>query len=138
MRAFIDTNILLDFLCRRDGYYEDARDLFALGYTHKIDLSILALSVVNAIYIGRKYGSVTLRYSLKKILEFVTVIDLTGSTTKRALDTEWKDYEDSVQYLSALTYHADCIVTRNKKDFSQADIPVFTPTELLLQLNLRD
>lgn len=136
MNVFIDTNILLDFLCRREGLYEEAKDLFTLGYTNKIDLSILSLSVVNAIYIGRKYGSVALRSNLRKVLDFMIVIDLTGSITKKALDTEWKDYEDTVQHLSALACYADCIVTRNKKDFSQSALPVYTPTEFLLQFEL--
>ena len=41
----------------------------------------------------------------------------------------WKDYEDATQYRSAIDEQADCIVTRNKKDFKASTIEVLTPAE---------
>ena len=51
------------------------------------------------------------------------------------LSSDWKDYEDATQNATALRAEADCIVTRNKKDFSNSPLPVYTPAELLDILN---
>ena len=51
-----------------------------------------------------------------------------------ALASSFEDYEDALQYYSALTRNVDVIVTRNKKDFTSANIPVLLPKELLEQL----
>ena len=49
----------------------------------------------------------------------------------KVLVCEWKDYEDAVQYMSAIKENADCIVIRNKKDFGKSVIPVYTIEELM-------
>ena len=67
---------------------------------------------------------------IKSILSFVTVCDLQADVVIKSLDSDWKDYEDSVQSISALNTFADCIVTRNKKDYRKSVIPVYTIDEL--------
>ena len=90
-----------------------------------------SLSVVNAIYVGKKYELSVVKRRIKSILSFVSVCDLTAKVVTKALDEEWKDYEDSVQNLSAVEVFADCIVTRNKKDFQNSSIPVYTVEEFM-------
>ena len=68
---------------------------------------------------------------IKSILSFVSVCDLQADVVIKSLDSDWKDYEDSVQSMTALEIIADCIVTRNKKDFSKSLIPVYTIDELI-------
>ena len=67
---------------------------------------------------------------IKSILSFVSVCDLQADVVIKSLDSDWKDYEDSVQSISALNTFADCIVTRNKKDYRKSVIPVYTIDEL--------
>ena len=55
--------------------------------------------------------------------------------SQEMLSSDWKDYEDATQYATALKIEADCIVTRNKKDFSKSSLPVYTPGELFDILN---
>ena len=55
MKVYLDTNILIDFVCKRVPFYEDAKRLFALGSIGQFDLVTSSLSIVNTIYIGRKY-----------------------------------------------------------------------------------
>lgn len=43
----------------------------------------------------------------------------------------FKDFEDAMQYHTAMADNADCIVTRNKKDFTGTEIPVMEPQEFL-------
>ena len=131
MTFFVDTNILIDLLCERESFVQSARMLFAYGYSGRLTLVLSSLSLVNAVYIARKYGYVDVRERLDDITEFVEVVDLRKEVAKRALTCEWKDYEDAVQYMSAIKENADCIVTRNKKDFGKSVIPVYTIEELM-------
>ena len=131
MTVFVDTNILIDLLCERESFVQSARMLFAYGYSGRLTLVLSSLSLVNAVYIARKYGYVDVRERLDDITEFVEVVDLRKEVAKRALTCEWKDYEDAVQYMSAIKENADCIVTRNKKDFRKSVISVYTIEELM-------
>lgn len=134
MTVFVDTNVLIDFVCKRDNFYDNAKKLFALGYIGELELGMSSLSIINAMYIGRKYGVEPMKERLKSILMFVKVYDIEAHVVVEALDSSWKDYEDAVQFQSAVSIYADCIVTRNKKDFTESDIPVYTVDELLESL----
>ena len=46
-----------------------------------------------------------------------------------ALKLKSRDFEDALQYFSAKEAGADCIITRNKKDFYFSDIFVLEPIE---------
>lgn len=131
MKVFLDTNILIDFVCKRQPFYNDAKRVFALGNIGQIDILLSALSIVNTMYIGKKYELVVVRQRIKSILPFVSVMDLPSAIVIMALDSDWKDYEDYVQNQSALESYADCIITRNKKDFKQSSVPVYTVEEFM-------
>ena len=131
MKVYLDTNILIDFVCKRVPFYEGAKRLFALGSIGQFDLVTSSLSIVNTIYIGRKYELPIVKQRIKSILSFISVCDLQADVVIKSLDSDWKDYEDSVQSMTALEIFADCIVTRNKKDFRKSTIPVYTIEELM-------
>ena len=104
---------------------------FCTWQYRSIDIVISSLSVVNAIYIGRKYDLPVVKQRIKSILPFISVYDLQADVVIKALDAERKDYEDSVQSMSAVDSSADCILTRNKKDFQKSSIPVFSIEEFM-------
>ena len=131
MKVYLDTNILIDFVCKRVPFYEGAKRLFALGSIGQFDLVTSSLSIVNTIYIGRKYELPIVKQRTKSILSFVTVCDLQADVVIKSLDSDWQDCEDSVQSMTAMDTFADCIVTRNKKDFRKSVIPVYTIDELM-------
>ena len=116
---------------KRVPFYEDAKRLFALGSIGQFDLVTSSLSIVNTIYIGRKYELPIVKQRIKSILSFVTVCDLQADVVIKSLDSDWQDYEDSEQSMTAMDTFADCIVTRNKKDFRKSVIPVYTIEELM-------
>ena len=90
------------------------------------------MSVANIAYVARKNFSREILYDiitdLRKVISFTNVDDL---TIQRALILRANDFEDAIQYFSALQAGADCIVTRNVKDFSFSDIEVITPSDFL-------
>ncbi len=134
MNIFIDSNILFDFVFRRQGFYEEAFNIFALAENKANRLFVSALSIVNGVYIAKRYNLSldAIKKSFKDITSFVNVVDLKGQTVTDCLAMDWKDYEDSTQYITALSVNAEVIVTRNKKDFLKSTIPVKLPSELFI------
>ena len=133
MKVLVDTNVLLDFLCKRIPFCADAESVFMAGLKHKIELYICGISFVNAIYTARKYGvdkSACIN-SLKGLLTFCEVSDISKDIIQNSLNSNWKDLEDAVQYYSGLSSGIDCVVTRDSKGFLLSGVCVYTPRELL-------
>ncbi|MBQ3741357.1 MAG: PIN domain-containing protein [Prevotella sp.] len=135
MRAYVDTNILVDLVLSRQEFLPNAQRVFALGYAGEAQLVVSALSFVNTVYLGRKYKFPMddVISKLCMISDFVDVADLSGQNVVDMLTSGWRDYEDATQHRSAIDEQADCIVTRNKKDFRASTLPVFTPEEFFLR-----
>lgn len=133
MKVFVDTDVLVDFVCRRENHYDDAKSLFALGYAGTFSLMVSAISIAQAVNIAQKYGYTDIRNSLFKLTNFVTIVELKPRSVVWALTSRWTDYEDAVQYNCAQVAEADCIVTRRKDSFAQSAIPVLSVSELLSQ-----
>jgi predicted nucleic acid-binding protein len=131
MRAYVDTNILVDLVLSRQEFLPNAQRVFAIGYAGEVQLVVSALSFVNTVYLGRKYKYPMddVLSKLRMIADFVDVADLSGQNVVDMLNSGWRDYEDATQHRSAIDEQADCIVTRNKKDFKASTLPVLTPLE---------
>lgn len=136
MKVFLDANVLYDALFAREPFAESAWKIMGLATQGKVQLVTSTLTVVNAVYIAKKYdiplGDV--KNSLSQMHGFITFADITEGNVAEQLEGGWKDFEDAVQHCCALESFADSIVTRNKKDFSQSLIPVESPEELLGKL----
>ena len=132
-RLFIDTNVLVDLVCRREPFFQETKRLFALAYSNRICIGISALSYINTVYIAKKYGYSAKEVidNLNKIASFTTITHLEEITIKDAMNCGWNDFEDAVQYHSSVPFAANYIITRNPKDFSKSNIPVYTPTDFL-------
>ena len=137
MRAYVDTNILVDLVLSRQEFLPDAQRVFAIGYAGEAQLVVSALSFVNTVYLGRKYKFPMddVLSKLRMIADFVDVSDLSGQNVVDMLNSGWRDYEDATQHRSAIDEQADCIVTRNKKDFKASTLPVLTPLEFLNKID---
>ena len=98
---------------------------------------VSALSFVNTVYLGRKYKFPMddVLSKLRMIADFVDVADLSGHNVVDMLNSGWRDYEDATQHRSAIDEQADCIVTRNKKDFKASTLPVLTPLEFFNRID---
>lgn len=82
-------------------------------------------------YVAHKYGYQNVKQSLLNISEFVDVLDLSADTVVKMLTSEWKDYEDATQNETAINAMADCIVTRNKKDYQNSPLQIYSAKEFL-------
>ena len=102
MKLLIDTNIILDVLCNRAGFVDDATKIFKLCEVEKIDGYISALSIPNIVYIMRKeLESKKVKEILEKLSLIFNVVDLKAEDIKKAANLDFKDYEDAVQCVCA-------------------------------------
>lgn len=134
MKVFLDTNIVIDLLDKREPFYIDAVKLFTLAYQKKITLFVSPMTYATASYLLRKHGKEGMRKLLNNFRQLSQITTADERVVDAALASSFDDYEDALQYYSALTRNVDVIVTRNKKDFTSASIPVLSPAEFLKQL----
>lgn len=133
MKVLVDTNILIDQVCRREQFVDYANRLFLLGYKKVIQIYFCPISFVNTVYVGRKYGYTqeSLIGSLKAISSFSKFAEHKSSVIIKSLNCGWKDFEDANQYFSAENTKIDCIVTRDKKGFEDTSIPCYQIKDFL-------
>lgn len=128
-KVFLDTNIVADLFLKREPFCENSLKLFTLGFHKKITLYVSSLSYATLAYLVRKMKKeerVLLFEKLRNITETTTVDRL---TVDKALISDFSDLEDALQYYSAVNAKVDIVLTRNKKDFVEANVPVMTPDE---------
>lgn len=132
MKAFLDTNVVIDFYDQRDEFYYPAAIIFDLAYKGKIQLYVSATTFVNAYFLLRKsYSRTDLYQSMTGLASLCMITGVDSDIIKRCLAMERKDFEDSVQYESALLCQVDVIVTRNIKDFKDFASNVQSPADFL-------
>ena len=124
----IDTNIVLDLLAKREPYYTDSAHLFSLADKENIKLSVNALTFANTNYILSKLLSVLeARDVLGKFRVLVSVLPLNDKIIDLALnDSNFPDFEDGLQYYTALENNQNFIISRHLKGFRKSVIPVMT------------
>ena len=129
-RLFLDTNFIIDYFVRED-FKGDCDKLLANGSERGYIFCISYLSIANFAFIMRKESKELLLSLIKRICEIFEVIPNNKNQIEASLSIEAKDYEDVLQYVSAVDGNCDCIITRNEKDYSFSEIPVFSATEYI-------
>jgi len=134
-KLFIDTNVLIDLLGERQPYYVEIAEIITLIEKQRVKVSASSLSFVNAFYVlsksARKAVLIDMLTRLRIVCE-VSAID--EFIIDKSLHSDFSDFEDAVQYFSALHHKCDIFITRNKKDFKKSEIPIMTPSEFLASL----
>ena len=92
---------------------------------------ISALTFATASYLLRKHGKTETRLLLDNLRKLSKITTIGEKEIDDALASTFDDYEDALQYFSALHQKVEAIITRNKKNFKASKIPVMTPTEFL-------
>ncbi len=135
-KVLIDTNIVIDLLAQRHPFYDSAAKLFSLADKNEIVLFISSLTIANTHYIlsglksTNEAGEILRRFRL-----LVEIIPLTDKIIDLSLnDTNFKDFEDGLQYYSAIENSQSVIITRNLKDYKAAKLSVMTADEYLASI----
>lgn len=134
-KIFLDTNFVIDLMLR-DEYKSICKQVLDIGDQYGMWFYISFLSVANYAYIARKRPQEELYEDIKLIIESFIVFSQNKEQIDKAVSLKPKDFEDALQFQCAKQAGCECIITRNKKDFGFADIPVFTAEELLAKIDL--
>ncbi len=130
---FIDTDVIIDFLTDRKPHSREAAIIFTLIEQKKLRGYTSSLTFSNLYYVLRKLESHNKVISkLDSLSNILSILKVEEKTIKNALESGFHDFEDSIQYFSAVDYKKiDVIITRNTKDYKNAKIPVMTPGDYL-------
>ncbi len=133
MKVFIDTNIFLDYIQQRPEGWMEAEILFFLAIHKEIELLVSDLTIANMRYITRKTIPLKRFYSVMKGLRpYYVIVPVGENCIDDAYRIETRDFEDALQYFSAEQAGADCIVTRNIKDFDfSSTVETLEPIDFL-------
>jgi len=134
MRAFLDANILIAVLCNEYPLYTYCARVLSLADNPKFEIFTSPLCLAIAFYFaekkngtalaGRKIGIVSEKLSITTMDE--------SAVTKTVRNKAISDFEDGLQYYSALNSKCKCIVTEDKTGFYFSEIEVLGSEEFLL------
>jgi len=133
MKLLIDTNIILDYLLKREPFFENASKIMLLSEKRYFNNFISASAVTDIFYISNKElkNKDKVFELMKNMLKIVNIAAVTEKSVFEALELKWNDFEDSVQYVVGQSISAEYIITRNKKDFVDSHLKIISPDEFL-------
>ena len=131
-KVFVDSDIVLDVLCKRDPYYEYAAKVFSLADMKKLTVYTSSLVVANVYYILRKaIGIEKSKEALRKLRLLVHIISIQEREVDIALNSSFADFEDALQYYTAIKHGMETLLTRNIKDYKEKDLIIQTPEQFI-------
>jgi predicted nucleic acid-binding protein len=131
-KAFIDTDVILDFMIAREPFAMDAARIFSLSEKNEISICTTGLVFSNSYYVLRKIGPhKKVIEKLTQLAKLIDVIGLPKVAVIQALGSEFGDFEDALQHYAALSENVKVIVTRNIKDYKHSQLAVLTPDQYL-------
>jgi predicted nucleic acid-binding protein len=131
-KIFVDTDIILDLFSKRAPFYMPSAMLFSLVDKGHIKLFVSSLSFANLNYVlSRQYNASQARKLLLKFKTLVTILAVNDKIIDLALSSDFKDFEDGIQYFTAIENNLKTFLTRNLKDFKVAQIPVMRAEQFL-------
>lgn len=131
-KIFLDTNVILDLLAERHPFYEPIAKIVSLADRKELSLLTSPISFTTAEYVLSKFETKeTALLKLQKFSILCQVAEANQETIDKSLFSFFSDFEDAVQYSCALQSNCDLILTRNKADFKNSVLPVFTAFEYL-------
>ncbi len=136
-KYFVDTDVIIDLLANRQPHFHFSAVLFTLAEMNKFELFTTPTVIVNTFYLLRKQlGNEAAKNALRKLRLVIHVIDSSEKVIDQALNSSFSDFEDAVQYYTALNSNISAILTRNIKDYKNSNLLVQTPEIFLVSNGL--
>jgi len=137
MRAFLDTNILVDVLLNRPAFVSDSESLILRREALGAEMLVAWHGLATAYYLLKRGRTEQQALAeVDKILAWARVADCTDASARRARSLGFPDFEDALQAAAAEASAADWLVTRNTGDFARSRVPVLTPSQFLQRFPL--
>ncbi len=134
--VFVDINVILDVLQKREPFYGASAGLLAALERGAADGYVTADSITTLFYLLEKgKSSSEARATITSLLQIFRIVPVDQETIEQALNLEFRDFEDAVQMVSALRNKVHFLITRNVKDYQPALLPVLQPVDFLETLS---
>ena len=134
-KLFIDTNVMLDLLGERIPFYDSIARIATLADSGKVTMVASALSYATVSYFLIKFENTEkAKDKLRKFKIISEICDHDELIIEKGLNSNFSDFEDSLQYFSALKSDCSILITRNGKDFRESQIPIMTADEYLMSI----
>lgn len=128
MKVFLDTNVIMEYLCNR-GNYRQAKEILDAAFIKAYEACMSAGCVYTLSYVLARHlkerdihepeNTKTVRETIDGLMDFISVVDVSHDSIRFGLkDLTFKDLEDSYQYYCAIENSCDILVTFNIKDFT--------------------
>jgi predicted nucleic acid-binding protein len=132
VKVLIDTNIIVDVALDRDPFFTDSEQVVRLVEQQQIEGYISASTFSDFYYIIRKAKghNWTLQF-LQRMATLCQVATVNQAVISMAVTANFRDFEDAIQYSTAVVNQLDAIVTRNPQDFPVTTPRIMTPEQLI-------
>ena len=132
MNVLIDTNVVLDVLLDRPLFVDDAAAILTIPESIAYKY-ISASAITDIYYVAYKelHDKQKVKDIIKRLLSVVRIADVSEENILFALESDWNDFEDSVQNAVAESHNFDAIITRNSADFKNSKLNIFPPKDFL-------
>jgi predicted nucleic acid-binding protein len=131
-KVFIDTDIILDLVQEREPHSKFATILFSMIEKGVVKGHVSSLIFANIYYILRKRKSSKFAIGvLRKLKAILRVLPVNEKIIELALSSNFNDFEDAIQYYTALENNIQYLITRNKKDYKEKGLMICNSREFL-------
>jgi predicted nucleic acid-binding protein len=132
IKIFVDSDVILDLLAKREPYYIHAAKLFTLIDQQKVTAFTSPIVFANLHYLLKRMTSnkAALK-SLRKLKTFINVLPTDKRVIEQSLNSEFNDFEDAIQYFTSVNNGINIIITRNVKDYKKSKISISTAEEFI-------
>ena len=131
-KIFVDTDIIYDLLAKREPHYQSAAYLFTKADEGRIQIFISALSIANIHYLlSKQLSTLEAKQILRKFRLLVHIVPLNEKIIDLALNSDFSDFEDAIQYYCALENDIELLLTRNLRDYKKAQIVTMTAQDYI-------
>jgi predicted nucleic acid-binding protein len=132
MKIFLDANVLVSVLNEEYPYYSTCARVLSLTENPRFKVYTSPLCLAIAFYFAEKKNRHSARQRTNILSERLLISEMTEKTVKQtSKDKRIHDFEDGLQYYSALDSGCKCIITEDKDGFYFSKVEVLTSREFL-------
>lgn len=126
MKIFVDANILISVLNKEYPLFTHSARILSLSGNNNFEIYTSPICLAIAFYFAeKKYKTKPAREKIALLCQHIFIAPATGSVVKNTISNKKiNDFEDGLEYYSAIESNCSYIITEDKNDFYFSEIPV--------------
>ena len=127
MKVFVDANILVSVLIKEYPLFTHSARILSLSGKDEFEIYTSPVCLAIAFYFAGKKNKKTAKEKMALLCSNISIAPATASAVRSTIASKKiNDFEDGLEYYSAIECKCACVVTEDTKDFYFSDIPVLT------------